>query len=122
MNKRIKSFGFAFRGIKSAIISEMNMKIHIVIACMVVVSGILFHISTEEWLLCLICFGFVISMEMLNTAIECLVDLVSPEYHPLAGRAKDIAAGAVLISALFSALVGLIIFVPKGLLLINKLF
>lgn len=114
MKNRIRSFGFAGKGIREAIISEANMKIHIIMAVIVIVCGFVFSISTIEWLLCLICFGMVISAEMVNTAIEDIVDLVSPQQHPLAGRAKDVAAGAVLVCALISAVVGLLIFVPKG--------
>ena len=97
------------------------MKIHGVVAILVIICGILFSISIREWLLCLLCFGFVISMEMINTAIENIIDLVSPDHNYLAGKAKDVAAGAVLISAIISAIIGLIIFVPKGLNLIFSL-
>jgi diacylglycerol kinase len=125
MKQRIRSFGYAIRGIRLVIGSEANMKIHITVTLAVVICGFFFSISTTEWLLCLICFGLVLSSEMVNTAIENVVDLASPEQHPLAGKAKDIAAGAVLISAIFSAITGLIIFVPKGWyvlqLLMNKL-
>ncbi len=114
MNKLIKSFGYAIKGIKSVFGSEANMKIHGFVGFVVVICGIIFKISINEWLLCLLCFGLVLSMELVNTAIETIVDLVSPDQNPLAGKAKDIAAGAVLISAIISATIGLIIFVPKG--------
>lgn len=119
MKKRIQSFGYAGKGIKSVFKSEVNMKIHVVVGTLVVFSGIIFKISISEWMLCLLCFGLVIGMEMMNTAIENVVDLVSPDKHPLAGKAKDIAAGAVLICAVVSVIIGLLIFVPKGLMLIN---
>ena len=121
INRRIKSFGFAWNGIKSVFKSEPNMKIHGVVATLVIICGILFDISIKEWLLCLLCFGFVISMEMMNTAIENIIDLVSPDHNYLAGKAKDVAAGAVLISAIISAIIGLIIFIPKGLNLLMSL-
>lgn len=89
------------------------MQIHLVVAVLVVLAGWFFNITTTEWILCLLCFGLVFGAEMVNTSIENLVDLVSPKKHELAGRAKDMAAGAVLISALFAACVGLIIFIPK---------
>ena len=114
MNKRIKSFGYAFKGIKTVFSTEANMKIHILIAILVVICGFFFRISITEWMLCLICFGLVISLEMMNTAIEKTIDLVSPEFHSLAEKAKDAAAGAVLVSAIIAAVVGLIIFIPKG--------
>lgn len=119
MNKRIESFKYAFRGIAMVLKSEKNMLIHLIISILVFVCGILFQISTTEWMICLLCFGLVFSAEMMNSAIESLVDLVSPNHHKLAGKAKDIAAGAVLVAAIFAAITGLIIFIPKGLALLN---
>lgn len=117
MNKRIKSFFYAGRGIKKAFVSEPNMRIHLAVSVLVVICGFIFHISRIEWMFCLFCFGLVFGAELLNSAIENIVDMVSPDYHPLAEKAKDMAAGGVLACAVFSALVGLIIFVPKGLAL-----
>ena len=114
MKKRVQSFGYAFRGISEVFGSEANMKIHVVITVLVIIAGIAFSISLIEWIFCLICIGLVIGAEMMNTAIETIIDLASPEQHPLAGRAKDIAAGAVLICAIISVIIGLLIFVPKG--------
>ena len=114
MKKRIRSFGYALKGIKVVFGKEANMNIHLIMMALVVICGFLFSISVTEWMLCIICFGVVISLEMMNSAIENLVDLVSPENNKLAGKAKDIAAGAVLVAAICSAIVGLIIFVPKG--------
>lgn len=118
MRKRILSFGYAFKGIWAVLKSEPNMKIHFFIAVLVIICGFIFSISLVEWLFCILCFGLVIGAEMINTAIENIVNLVSPEQNELAGKAKDIAAGAVLVCAIFSAIVGLIIFVPKGLSLL----
>ena len=118
MKKRLQSFGYAFRGITEVFGSETNMKIHLVITALVIISGFVFAISIIEWMLCLLCIGLVVGAEMINTAIENVVDLVSPEQHPLAGKAKDIAAGAVLICAFISVIIGLLIFVPKVLPLI----
>lgn len=89
------------------------MQIHLIVAFLVVVAGVLLSISLTEWLLCLLCFAMVISAEMFNSAIENVVDLASPQRHKLAENAKDIAAGAVLVTAVFAAIVGLVIFVPK---------
>jgi len=113
IRKEIKSFGHAFRGIRAALASETHLKIHVSVLFLVVAFGVWLQISTTEWLICLICFGGVISAELFNTAVESVVDLVSPEIQPLAGRAKDVAAGAVLVSAISAAIVGLIIFIPK---------
>ena len=114
MKKRIQSFGYAFRGIYEVFSTEANMKIHIAITILVIFCGFMFSISLTEWIFCLLCIGLVVGAEMMNTAIENVVDLASPEQHPLAGKAKDIAAGAVLICAMISVLIGLLIFVPKG--------
>jgi diacylglycerol kinase (ATP) len=113
MRKRIQSFGYAGRGIKIVFGSEANMKIHIVITIVVVICGFALNVNTTEWCLCLLCIGLVVGAEMMNTAIENVVNLASPTFHPLAGKAKDIAAGAVLICAIISVIVGLLIFAPK---------
>ena len=113
MKKRIKSFVYAGRGIRTVFSSEANMKIHLVIMLSVVIFGFIFQLSAMEWIACVLCFGLVVGMEMMNTAIENVVDLASPEKHPLAGKAKDIAAGAVLVCAIISVAVGVIIFLPK---------
>lgn len=93
--------------------SERNMQIHLIVAFLVVIAGSFFGLSITEWCLCFLCFGLVMGAEMINTAIESVVDLASPQKHKLAGKAKDIAAGAVLICAIISACIGLVIFVPK---------
>lgn len=86
------------------------MKIHIACAIAVVALGLYFNITKTEWCILLLCIGGVISLEIINTAIEYLVDLVSPNYNELAGKVKDIAAGAVLLSVIFSAIVGTLVF------------
>lgn len=114
MKRLIKSFGFAIKGIRLVFASEANIQIHLVVSALVIICGFIFNISTTEWLLCLLCMGVVMGLEMMNTAIEKFVDLVSPEKNPLAGKVKDIAAGAVLIAVMYSVIIGLVIFVPKG--------
>ncbi|HLP06494.1 MAG TPA: diacylglycerol kinase family protein [Paludibacter sp.] len=121
MKKRLQSFRFAGRGIRLVFTSEPNMKIHLAAVLLVTCCGFIFSISKAEWLACLVCFGMVMGAEMVNTAIELTVDLVSPEFDPLAGKAKDVAAGAVLVCSIISAIVGLLIFVPKGLHLLHLL-
>lgn len=121
LKKRIKSFGYAGRGIRTVFATEPNMKIHILITILVLIGGFTFKISTIEWIACLLCIGLVVGMEMINTSIENIVDLVSPDYHPLAGKAKDIAAGAVLICAIISVIVGLLVFGPKIMCTISSL-
>ena len=102
-----------FRGIFGAIKSERNVKIDIVAAILVVVCGFVFKINITEWLICLILIALVISAELMNTAIEAVVDMYTREKNPLAKKAKDIAAGSVLITAIMSAVIGGIIFIPK---------
>lgn len=114
-----KSLGYAISGIIQCIQKERNIKIHLVFMFLVIICGFLFRLSITEWLVCILLFGLVISLELVNTAIEAVVDLCTLEYHPLAKIAKDTAAGAVLISAIASVVIGLIIFVPKILSLVS---
>jgi diacylglycerol kinase len=122
MKRLIQSFRNAFRGVATVFRTEKNMRIHLTVTVLVIVFGWILCISITEWLLCLLCFGLVFTAEMVNTAIENIVDLVSPRQNKLAGKAKDIAAGAVLVSAIISACIGLIIFIPKLWTLILSLF
>ena len=110
-----KSFGYAFEGIGTCIKKERNMKIHCVAAVLVVIAGVILKISLLEWCICLTLFGLIMALELVNTAVEAVVDLVTEERKPLAKIAKDTAAGAVLIAAIMAAIAGIIIFLPKGL-------
>ena len=121
IKKLIKSFTYAIMGIKSAIKTEQNMKIHLIIMELVVLMGLMFNLSYLEWLVILICFMTVISSELFNTALENAVDLASSQINIKAKLAKDIAAGAVLVNAFFSAIIGLIIFIPKITILLKGL-
>ncbi|MGX1901011.1 undecaprenol kinase [Thermolongibacillus altinsuensis] len=107
-----KSFSHAWSGVKAAIQAERNMRIHVLMAAIVVIAAIIFKISKIEWLILLITIGIVLSLEMINTAIERVVDLATDEYHPLAKAAKDIAAGAVFLFAFISIIIGVVIFIP----------
>ncbi len=109
----INSFKYACMGIKSAIKSERNMKIHVLATLIVTALGFILGLDPLEWVACIFSIVIVISSEMLNTALETIVDLVSPNINPLAKKAKDIAAGSVLVMAIGAFLVGLIIFIPK---------
>ena len=120
-NKLINSFKYAIRGIKSALKSEQNMKVHFIIMELVILIAIILNLSTLEWLIILICFMSVISSELFNTAMEKCVDLASPNFNSLAKLSKDISAGAVLVTAFFSALIGLIIFLPKIIIFVKGL-
>lgn len=109
----VDSFRYAFFGIVEAYKGEQNLKIHTVIAVLVVIFGFVFKISYVEWLVCLVLIGLVLMAEFFNTAIEYVVDLASPDIHPLAKLAKDTASAGVLMMAIISAIIGLIIFVPE---------
>ena len=113
IQERIQSFKYAFAGIRSFASSEPNVKIHLFMTVLVVIGGVYFNISSIEWMLVVLAIGFVLTAEAFNTAIEHLTDLVSPDYHELAGKTKDVAAGAVLIAAIASATIGFFIFLPK---------
>ena len=89
------------------------MRVHSLLAILVILAGLFFSISKIEWLFVLLCIAGMFSLEMLNTAIEKAVDLVTVEYHPLAKIAKDLAAGAVLVYTVYSIIVGMIVFLPK---------
>lgn len=105
-----KSFRYAFRGLAVAVREQRNLKIHLGAALVVTALGFWFGISATDWCVLLIMIGLVLGLELINTAIENLTDLVSPEFHPLAGKVKDIAAAAVLVVSIISVIVGLIIF------------
>jgi diacylglycerol kinase len=113
MKKRLLSFKYAGQGIWTLFSTQPNARIHLFVLLLVVGMGIGYSISITEWLILVLTFGVVLTAEAFNTALEFLTDLVSPEPHPLAGKAKDVAAGAVLISAIMAVVVGLIIFLPK---------
>ena len=107
------SFKYAFEGIAEAWKTEQNLKIHFAIMALVIIAGFMFKISAMEWIVCLLLFAIVISLELINTAIETTVDIAMPDINEKAKYAKDIAAGAVLFSAMISVIIGLIIFLPK---------
>ncbi|MCI8587297.1 MAG: diacylglycerol kinase family protein [Clostridia bacterium] len=111
--KIVNSFKYAISGIITGFKEERNMKIHILAVVIVVILGIVLKISKTEWIICLILFGVVISAELFNTAIETVVDIAMPEINEKARIAKDVSAGAVLIQAIISAIIGIIIFAPK---------
>ena len=108
-----RSFHYAGEGIVSAFLSERNMQIHVTIMFLVIFFGIYFQISLPEWITCLLLFGVVISSEIMNTAIEAVVDIAMPEKNPKAKLAKDLSAGGVLVLAVVAAIIGLLIFLPK---------
>jgi diacylglycerol kinase len=109
----IKSFGFAVAGLRYAFKTQPNFKFHIFALLVVGILGWYLRLDRTEWLWILAAISMVLVAELLNTAIETLVDLVSPAYHVKAGIVKDTAAAAVLVAAIIAAAIGLIIFIPK---------
>lgn len=111
--KRLNSFKYAANGLKVLFKEEHNSRIHFAAAIMVIMAGSFFGISKLEWVSILFAIGFVFSMELLNSAVENISDIVSREKNSFIKKAKDQAAAAVLISAIVSLIIGSIIFIPK---------
>jgi diacylglycerol kinase (ATP) len=116
--KRLASFQHAWDGFSFLLKNEMNARIHVAITVVVILLGIVLEVSRVEWILLILTIGVVIAAEAVNTALEQLVDLVSPKYHLLAKRAKDLAAAAVLLLAVVAVIIGILVFVPR----LNTLF
>jgi diacylglycerol kinase len=110
MKEFFQSFAFALKGIWSGFADQRNLKVQLAVALVVVGAGFYLSITSLEWCIILLCIALVIGLELLNSAIENLVDLVTMERNPLAGKIKDIAAGAVLTVSIISLIIGLIIF------------
>ncbi len=121
-NPITESFGYAFEGIRTGIRNERNMKIHCLAIIFVTLAGTLFQITAVQWCICLLLFALVASLELVNTAVEAVVDLVTEDKKPLAKIAKDTAAGAVLFAAIISVIVGCIIFLPYVLELADRIW
>ncbi len=121
LKQRLDSFKYAFKGIRELILSQPNAKIHLFAAFLVLFLGFFFQISSTEWCIVILCIYLVLAAEAFNTALEYLTDLVSPDFHPLAGKTKDLAAAGVLLTSIGAALCGLIIFLPKVLPLLRSI-
>ncbi len=111
--RRKEKFLNAARGFHILWLTTPNLLIHVTVSLLAIVLGFIFHISSFEWIALIFCIGFVLVAEAFNTAIEIDIDLTSPEYHPYARDTKDVAAAAVLLSAITAIVVGVIIFLPK---------
>lgn len=109
----VNSFGYAGRGIVDALKDEPNLRIHFLIATLVVVLGFVFRLELIEWAVIIVCITLVITFELINTVLEEMVDLANPEISTAARKAKDISAATVLIASIGSALVGLLLFLPR---------
>ncbi|KIL53437.1 diacylglycerol kinase (ATP dependent) [Jeotgalibacillus alimentarius] len=107
------SFKYAAHGLRDVFYREQNFKIHTFAGIAVIAAGLFFQISNLEWLVIIITIGSVLALELMNTAVERTVDLISPEQHPLAKQAKDAGAASVFIFSCAAAIAGGIIFIPK---------
>ena len=120
LSARLRSFGHAFRGLKVLLQTQHNARIHAAATVLVVAAGLTLRISPAEWAAIVLAAVCVWAAEALNTSIEFLVDLASPELHPLAAKAKDVAAAAVLVAAIGSLLVGILVFTPHVLKMLGR--
>ncbi len=111
--KQLKSFKYAFNGLKILLIEEHNSRIHLLAAIVAILAGVYFDISTAEWLFILVAISSVFVIELINSAVENLADMVTKEQHPVIKKVKDLAAGAVLVVSIMAFIIGLIIFIPK---------
>ncbi|MEK7061333.1 MAG: diacylglycerol kinase family protein [Patescibacteria group bacterium] len=109
----VKSFKYAIDGIKEAYISEKNMKVHFLLMILAIVLAVILKLSSVEWAILVVTIGLVLILEFINTSLEQIVDIVSPEKQEKAKIAKDVAAAGVLIAAIIAILVGIFLFVPK---------
>lgn len=110
---RLKSVGYAFKGMVILFKTEASIKIQLVLAALATMAGFYFSISTTEWLMQITMIGLVMSIEGVNTAIEYIADFIHPEHHHKIGRIKDVAAGAVFIASIIAVIVAGIIYLPK---------
>jgi diacylglycerol kinase (ATP) len=112
LSGRLKSMGHALDGIRALLLDQHNAWIHALATVAVLAAGFYFYVSSTEWIALILAITIVWVAEVFNTALEYLCDVVSPEFHPLVKKSKDIAAGAVLMAAMGAAAVGLIVFLP----------
>ena len=110
---RLRSFGYAFHGLAVCFRTQANARLHAIATVLVIALGLALKLAAWEWCAVVLSMASVWAAECFNTALEGVVDLVSPERRPLAGRSKDLAAGAVLAAAIGAAAVGAIVFLPK---------
>jgi diacylglycerol kinase (ATP) len=110
---RFKSIGFALKGAYKLITTEHSVMVQSSLAVIMIIAGFYFDINRYEWIMQILAFGLVLSIEGLNTAVEKIADFIHPEFHDRIGFIKDIAAGAVMFAALSAIAVGMLIYIPK---------
>jgi diacylglycerol kinase len=113
LRKRILSFKYAFNGLLVLVKEEHNARIHLLATIVVILAGFLFNLSKVDWILVVLAIGFVLAMELINSAVENLADFVTKERHDEIKKTKDLAAGGVLVAAHTAFIVGLVVFIPK---------
>jgi diacylglycerol kinase (ATP) len=119
-SKFIKSFSNALHGITILFKSQSNARIELIISIIVIIAAILFRINANEWAIILLCIAMVLGLEGINTAFEIFADKLHPGFDTDIGKAKDVAAGAVLIASIVAAIIGFVIFAPKFLILFTN--
>lgn len=113
LSQRVKSFGYAYNGFRIFIKEEFNARIHLFVTIAVIVTGFVVKLERHEWVAVLFAIGLVLATEIINTAIENLADIISPEKNEKIKRIKDLSAAAVLLSALIACIIGALVFLPK---------
>lgn len=108
----LRSFVYAWDGVRYVVRTQRNMRVHLTLGALAVALGAYLRITPVEWALVFVAIALVLVFEMMNTVVESIVDLASPQYHPLAKVAKDVAAGAVLLNAVLSVIIALFVFIP----------
>lgn len=117
--RKLVGFSFAWNGLKEVVKTERNFRIHLVIALLVVMLSLFLELIYIEWAIIMLVIGLVLVAEAINSVIERMIDYLNPRIHPLAKKIKDIAAGSVLLAAIVAVIVGMIIFLPKFVLLLK---
>ncbi|MBN2486988.1 MAG: diacylglycerol kinase family protein [Bacteroidales bacterium] len=113
LKKQVKSFSHAFNGLNSLLRYEHNFRIHLSAALLAIALGVIFKITINEWISLILTIGLVLSLETVNSSIECIADIVSPQFNPKIKMVKDLLAAGVLIGAFTALAIGCIVFVPK---------
>ncbi|TKC12163.1 diacylglycerol kinase family protein [Pedobacter polaris] len=113
MKKFLKSFVYSFKGLTYAFKTQLSFRVHCLATILVILLGLYTKLNSSEWLWITVAIALVVVLELINTAIEILVDLVSPQQNSKAGAIKDVASAAVLVAGIMALVIGLIIFVPK---------
>lgn len=119
IKERMRSFSHAMNGLKILLREEHNARIHLAVAIVVIVAGIFVGLSITEWIIITILIGFVFAMEIVNSAIENLCDLICPEQNEKIKKIKDLAASAVFVAAMISIIAGIVLFLSKIVQMLN---